>query len=137
MKNLKVVIGLTREEKDVSKSHTVASLSIYSIIIRNTSIIHIINYTMPSTSLRVEASLYMIMVIISISSILLYISICQRESLERIWSRQQSVRDSNQSCNQACNSAHCILLRSILDCNLLQIQIDHSSFVCVEQYLSY
>ena len=30
---------------DASKSHTVASLSIYSIIMRNTSIPHIINYS--------------------------------------------------------------------------------------------
>ena len=47
MENSKVGVCLTREEKDASKSHTVASLSIYSIIMRNTGIIHIINYSRP------------------------------------------------------------------------------------------
>ena len=36
-----------RKAKDTSKPHTIISLSIYSIIMRNTGIIHIINYSRP------------------------------------------------------------------------------------------
>ena len=45
MENSILVIAHTREAMDTSKSHTVASLSIYSIIVRNTDIIHIIIYS--------------------------------------------------------------------------------------------
>ena len=45
MKNPKVVIGFTTETMETSKSHIIAIVSIYSIIMKNTSIIHIINYS--------------------------------------------------------------------------------------------
>ena len=45
MENPILLIGHTQETMDVSKSHTLAKVSIYSIIMRNTSIIHIINYS--------------------------------------------------------------------------------------------
>ena len=125
---------ITRSKPCISRTTTLQ----FKIIILTTTMR---NIAIPCTSLRVEALLYHALYQSMGRGLIIYDNgnyehqfysiICYQHLLTKdcrvdmvVLAIQRSKPDSNQSCNQACNSAHYILLQSILDCNLLYIQID-------------